>query len=74
MRLAAEELAPPPPPPKPTVVAAPRKEVVLPSLVLKPEKKSYSFDAIKRRMTDETAATLVELGKQLEEMELGGLS
>lgn len=83
---AAEEETPPPPPPKPKVTAVvppppPKPEVtVLPSvakafmgIAVKPERKSYSFDAVKRRLTDETAATLIELGKQLEELTLGGL-
>jgi hypothetical protein len=81
-RLAVEESAPPPPPPKPLVAAPPPKseQTVLPPVAkafmgqeVKPVKKSYAIDAVKLRMTQEMANTLIVLGEQLGELKLGGI-
>lgn len=80
----AEKEAPTPPPfkPAPTVVA-PAKEVVLPAVAkqflgleqkgVREPKLSYSESAVKSRMTDGIATTLIALGDQLEEMKMAGL-
>ena len=78
----AEAAALPPPPPlaAPKPVVAQPSQVVLPPIgkeflgeAMKPKKLSYADAAVKRRMTDEIADTLIELGNQLEERKFAGL-
>ncbi len=81
----AEKEAPAPPPfQAEALVAGPPKEVVLPNIARQflgldtkarkeSDKISYAESAVKSRMTDGIATTLIALGDQLEEMKLAGL-
>jgi hypothetical protein len=81
----AQKEAPPPPPfETQALVTAPPKEVVLPNIArqflgldTKARKEntkiSYTESAVKSRMTDGIANTLITVGEQLEEMKLPGL-